>query len=174
MCEYSGRLVAWLDRELPEEEATNVQWHVGQCAECRKAVSAYEKVSNAFLICYQAAQAAGAPRKPRHWRPFIGVAVAGGAVAAAATLLLFVLSRPQVEQLPVHPLPTVHAPEMAFQRPSAPLRAVHTRRAAAPSQARQQRWLVQEPTIEVALPADALFPPGAVPEGFSFIADVRP
>jgi hypothetical protein len=24
------------------------------------------------------------------------------------------------------------------------------------------------------LPADALFPPGAVPPGFSFIADVRP
>ena len=85
MCEYSGRLVAWLDRELPEEEATNVQWHVGQCAECRQAVSAYEKVSSAFLICYQAAQAAGAPRKPRHQRPFIGGAVAGGAVAAAAT-----------------------------------------------------------------------------------------
>ena len=31
----------------------------------------------------------------------------------------------------------------------------------------------QEPVVEVALPADALFPPGAVPQGFSFIAEVR-
>jgi hypothetical protein len=31
-----------------------------------------------------------------------------------------------------------------------------------------------EPTVEVALPAAALFPPGAVAPGFSFIADVRP
>jgi anti-sigma factor RsiW len=54
MCEYSGRLIAWLDRELPDQEATNVEWHVGQCAECRKAVSEYEDVSRAFLACYEA------------------------------------------------------------------------------------------------------------------------
>jgi hypothetical protein len=26
--------------------------------------------------------------------------------------------------------------------------------------------------VEIAIPADAIFPPGAVPEGFSFAADV--
>jgi len=34
-------------------------------------------------------------------------------------------------------------------------------------------WAPAEPTIQVELPAELLFPPGAVPEGFSFIADVR-
>lgn len=29
-----------------------------------------------------------------------------------------------------------------------------------------------EPTIEIAIPSEAMFPPGAVPEGMSFVADV--
>jgi hypothetical protein len=29
-----------------------------------------------------------------------------------------------------------------------------------------------QPTIEIAIPSDALFPPGAVPEGFAFVADL--
>ena len=64
MCEYSGRLIAWLDRELPDEEATNVAWHLGQCAECRQAVRAYEEVSGAFLACYEARCARKAAHRP--------------------------------------------------------------------------------------------------------------
>jgi hypothetical protein len=29
-----------------------------------------------------------------------------------------------------------------------------------------------EPAVEIAIPGDAMFPPGAVPEGMNFIADV--
>jgi hypothetical protein len=29
-----------------------------------------------------------------------------------------------------------------------------------------------QPEIEIAIPAEAIFPPGAVPEGFQFVADV--
>jgi hypothetical protein len=32
--------------------------------------------------------------------------------------------------------------------------------------------LPTEPAIEIAIPSDAMFPPGAVPEGVSFVADV--
>ena len=53
------------DQELPDEEATNVEWHVGHCAECRKAVSAYEEVSGAFLVCYEAAMS---PRPRRRMK----------------------------------------------------------------------------------------------------------
>jgi hypothetical protein len=31
---------------------------------------------------------------------------------------------------------------------------------------------VSEPAVEIAIPADAIFPPGAVPEGVGFTADV--
>jgi hypothetical protein len=165
MCEYSGRLIAWLDHELPDEEATNVEWHVGQCAECRKAVSAYEEVTRAFLGCFEAAKPARPNRHPWYW-----------AAAAAAILLAIAFVPLRVERLPVQPRATLHAPAMAFappmayERPPAPIVTVHARRAPAPI---RRPWIPNEPMVEVALPADALFPPGAVPEGFSFIADVR-
>ncbi len=53
MCDYEGRLVAWLDGELPADEA-NVEWHIARCEECRRAVSAYEEISASFLDCYEA------------------------------------------------------------------------------------------------------------------------
>ena len=35
MCDFSGKLVAWLDRELPAEEAADVERHLEACTECR-------------------------------------------------------------------------------------------------------------------------------------------
>jgi hypothetical protein len=32
--------------------------------------------------------------------------------------------------------------------------------------------LPAEPAIEITIPSDAMFPPGAVPEGVSFVAEV--
>ncbi len=64
MCEYSGRLIAWLDRELPDDEATNVEWHVGQCTECRRAVSEYQEVSDAFLSLLRGANGTAPASKP--------------------------------------------------------------------------------------------------------------
>jgi hypothetical protein len=34
-------------------------------------------------------------------------------------------------------------------------------------------WVSDEPTIQIAIPAEAMFPPGAVPEGTTFIANLR-
>jgi len=163
MCEYSGRLIAWLDHELPEAEAANVQWHVGRCAECRKAVASYREISEAFLDCYEKSTVR-APRRTRRWG-WMALAV-----GAAAAILLALLLRPgPAEPLPLPRPIDVHAPAMAFIRPST---VAAVRRKHAP--ANRQVWMVEEPTVEVALPADALFPPGAVPAGFSFIATVRP
>ena len=33
-------------------------------------------------------------------------------------------------------------------------------------------WAMAEPAIQIAIPADAMFPPGAVPEGVTYIANV--
>jgi Putative zinc-finger len=168
MCEYSGRLIAWLDQELPDEEATNVEWHVGRCAECRKAVSAYEEVSSAFLSCYQAATIAP-PRRNAPWRAAVGVA------AAAAIVAAILLVQPPVETLSVRLPSPPHAPAMAFEKPAphAPVMAVRLRPAIAPAPPIRRPWIANEPVVEVSLPAEALFPPGAVPQGFHYIADVH-
>jgi hypothetical protein len=163
MCNFSGKLIAWLDRELTEAEAVDVEQHVRQCAECRRAVDSYRRISAAFLGCYVSAMSP-AKRAPRYWRWI--------AVAAAAFLIAAFLTRPRPRQLPAMPQ-APHAPAMAFEKTPPRLLVVRTHRAPAPKPIRAQ-WIAVEPTIKVALPADALFPPGAVPSGFSFIADVRP
>jgi Putative zinc-finger len=168
MCEYSGRLVAWLDQELPDQEATNVEWHVRHCAECWKAVDAYQEVSGAFLVCYEAAIVA----RPRSR---LTSQIAGCVAAAVAILALVLLAQqqPQSEKLSVRLPSPEHAPAMAFEKsaPSAPAAAVRPQ-PTAPAPIHSQ-WIAEEPVVEVALPADGLFPPGAVPQGFSFIAEVR-
>ncbi len=166
MCEYSGRLVAWMDHELADEEATNVAWHVGRCAECRQAVSQYEEVSGAYLACYEATIAVQPRRNVLAWS-------LGGVAAAAVVLAVILFAQPRAEYLSVYVPPPLRAPAIAFE-------ITPVRTAAAPLRPRPARapvhssWITVEPTVMVALPADALFPPGAVPQGFSFIADVRP
>ncbi len=182
MCEYSGRLIAWLDQELsdqelsdqelPDQEATNVEWHVGHCAECRKAVSVYKEVSGAFLVCYEAAMSPRPRRRMEWW-------IASGVAAAALIVALVLFAQPRLEQLSMRPPSPPQAPAMAFEKsvpsPEPAVAVRPQRQARAPIHPRgiAQRWMAQEPVVEVALPADALFPPGAVPQGFSFIAEVR-
>jgi hypothetical protein len=166
MCEYSGRLIAWMDGELPGEEAAKVEWHVRQCAECRRNVNAYAEVSGAFVACYDAAMAAQPRRTTSRW-------ALGGLAAAAAILAAILLIQPRAEQIAVFVPPPPHAPAMAFEKPPGPMALVRSRPRATHTLVLQP-WIAVEPSVEVALPADALFPPGAVPEGFSFIADVRP
>ena len=171
MCEYSRRLVAWLDHELPDGEATNVERHVAHCAECRQAATRYAEVSGAFLDCYETAIVL--PRS-RNWRAWTF-----GSVAAAAVIAAIVIVLPRTETLSIHVPAPPPAPSIAFEtfRTNEPIRPALTRPAITPvvvHAAARPQWIALEPTVEVALPADALFPPGAVPQGFSFIADVRP
>jgi hypothetical protein len=169
MCEHSGKLIAWLDQELPDQEATNVEWHVRHCAECRKAVSAYEEVSGAFLVCYEAAMVAR-PRSRMKWR------IVGGVAAALAILALVLIAQQQqtqLEKLSVRLPSPAHAPAIAFEKSASPAPAVAVRPRPTAPEPMHSQWMAEEPVVEVALPADALFPPGAVPQGFSFIAEVR-
>jgi hypothetical protein len=48
MCDYSGKLVACMDGELPEREAAEVERHLEICAECRECLAAFQQVSGAF------------------------------------------------------------------------------------------------------------------------------
>ncbi len=48
MCNYSAKLIAWLDHELPENEASDLEQHVQGCSECRSLASTYETTSDLF------------------------------------------------------------------------------------------------------------------------------
>lgn len=55
MCEFEGKLLAWLDKELPSPDAIAVEQHVRECAECRFRSDAYQRVSTAFAAYREAA-----------------------------------------------------------------------------------------------------------------------
>lgn len=176
MCDFQGRLIAWLDRELPEGEALEVQSHVRACEECRNQVEAYERVSAEFdAYCDAALSPRARGKTPRWVRAFSGAAAA--AAVAAALLLLFPRARvdkPPVIEAPVAAVAPVAAPEAATAsvKPVS-VQRVHPRHVVTPAQTRAPNWQPSEPTIEIAIPAEAMYPPGAVPEGMSFIVDVR-
>jgi hypothetical protein len=216
---FTGKLIAWLDGELPPDEAARIEQHVHACAECRSRVDAYEQVSSAFTAYCDAAVAAEATPRPlatqrpkkthppkeiqQRWVPMLLGA------AAAVILLLLAFPRTHVEP-PSTPAQVVAAvgsqpvPESTFEstppvpsqsrsaadRPAANSAAKTVRKphaatraqtpaqtpahapAPRPSQVRDAAWQPAEPAIEIAIPAEAMFPPGAVPEGFNFTADL--
>jgi hypothetical protein len=111
---------------------------------------------------------------------------AAGAVAALLAVFLM-LPRRRVEPPALHPSQTaVEASSAAVAKalPAAvsPIKRVHRRQAVAPLQIRNTNvepaqsqnayYLTDEPVIQIAIPADEMFPPGAVPEGMHFAADL--
>ena len=48
MCDFSERLIAWIDGELVENESVATERHVRACTECQGRVAAYEEVSRRF------------------------------------------------------------------------------------------------------------------------------
>jgi hypothetical protein len=203
MCDFPGKPIAWMDHELPESEAADLERHVAACAECRERLAAYECASNAFNAYCEATFAAEKRRKLPRWLPAAGVAA--GIAAAAAIAALLMLPRQHVAQVPPRVPPADEAPRMAARiepppaaeaaRPAhsaaapimrsqrqyasaGPARSHDSQRATAaeaPAQASQVRNISPfpaEPPIRIAIPADAMFPPGAVPPGMSFTAEL--
>src|SRR5712692_7286944 len=94
-----------------------------------------------------------------------------GAGAVAAGLLLISLFPHTPARLNTNPPPPgISPPAIVFERSPVAVRKVPRRRIGKPAQV--QNATEQLPEIQIAIPAEALFPPGAVPEGFQFMADV--
>jgi Putative zinc-finger len=172
MCDFSGRLVAWMDRELPDNEAADVERHVRDCSECRGRVDAYERVSRAFVAYCDASMEKTTGRRLKRWAPLL-------ASAAAAAVLLLVLQSNTVKQMPVRPQvahagPAVVVETETAETETAPrlVKKVHRRHVTAPMKTPNATWASAEPAIQIAIPVEAMFPPGAVPEGITFIADL--
>jgi hypothetical protein len=187
-CEGSERLLAWMDGELSAEEAVAVDRHVGDCVRCRDRMFAYQRVS-ADVKAYRDALIA-AEHRHRHAPAWVGGATGVAAIAAALALTLSVVV-PRVRPAATPGLPQIQVSRTAaVQKLQPALSDRGLRRVAAPDQAvtggrvksiRQRRvarltppesWTPTESAIEILIPADAVFPPGAVPEGISFQAQL--
>ena len=191
MCDFRAKLTAWLDGELASGDAAEVERHIQFCAECRDQVEAYRQVSAAFegyceAYCQGALAAHYGRKLPRR-----KIAISGAAALAAAVAALFVIvPRARVRLSPVPVSVPVASASVASQlidsaEPSqpapaevktvshlAPSKRKQTRRAASRPQSAEPGWVAVEPEVEIAIPADAIFPPGTVPEDVGFTADV--
>jgi hypothetical protein len=163
MCDFSGRLVAWMDRELPDNEAGDAERHVRNCSECRRRVDAYKQVSRAFVAHCDGVMEGTTRRWPR-WVPVLASAT------AAAAVLFLVFQPASVKQIPVRP--PVASPAIILETAPKPVKTVHRRRGIAPAKTPNANWALPETAIQIAIPVEAMFPPGAVPEGITLIADV--
>jgi anti-sigma factor RsiW len=169
MCDVQAKLIAWLDRELSSDEAAGVERHLEGCKECRSRLAAYEQVSNTFDVYCDAVAAAKTRRRVPRWVPVL----VSAAVAAVVMFLAFAQRR--VEPPPVLtstvaatsvPVPTPHAAEPA------PRKTIHRRHAVPAVQERAVKWQPTETAVQIAIPAEAMFPPGAMPKGMNFIAEL--
>ncbi len=185
MCDFPGRLVAWLDGELAECEAAEVQRHVETCAECRSRVQSYEWVSETVRsYCEKALKAEERPGALRWTLALAGVAMVGIAVFASfADFAHKSASRYAGAETPTaarssDTTESAAPPFVATDTAHAPKKESHremsrqSRRVSLPAQVQSANWGSAEPAVQIAIPAEAMFPPGAVPDGIHFVAEM--
>jgi anti-sigma factor RsiW len=169
MCDVQAKLIAWLDRELPAAEASAVARHVEQCQDCRRWVATYGHVSESFDAYCDAVVAAKAPRRVPRWVPVLASAV------VATVIVYFAIPRTRIDPPPVL-IPAITAASVALPAPpeveSVPRKTIQRRCPHAPIQVRTAKWQPMETAVQIAIPADAMFPPGAMPKGLNFIAEL--
>jgi anti-sigma factor RsiW len=174
MCDFSGRLIAWMDGELAESDALALEQHVPACAACRECLLSYETASREFAAYYEGSTGTAIAPTPKRRLP-LWVPIAASVAAVAAMLAIAFVPRtakqvPAVQQVAAIPSPAATAP--IVQATSPVVQPVAKRHAAPHKTSRNTDWAMVEPAIQIAIPADAMFPPGAVPEGVTYIANV--
>ncbi|MGH9678964.1 MAG: zf-HC2 domain-containing protein [Candidatus Acidiferrales bacterium] len=180
MCNESGKLVAWLDGELPPAQAAEIEAHLRGCEECRGKRAAIEQTTAAVREYCDAQMAANAPRTAR--RAMVTALAVGVATIAAVIAMLVVLPRLRTVEPPVGPrpeaVPTIALasapPAVRLPAPvlDSPAKPEHHRRVVAAARNLPAAGPFAEPSIQIAIPAEAVFPPGAFPEGVNFVAEV--
>lgn len=181
MSDRSNQLISWLDGELPEQEAAELERHVHECEECRRLVDVYKGLDESLeTYCDAVVESRTRGAQLRRWMPAL-------IAAAAAVVLLLLYPRNRVEHRPSEPPQATALHPAVLEAPlkglvEAPvLRVVpapigrHVRKpySAVPLQSLNANWAPTEPTIQIAIPAEAMFAPGAVPQGVSFAAELR-
>lgn len=196
MCEHSSKLVAWIDGELLASQASEIERHVASCADCRSCLAEFRKVSGSFeAYCEELVRA----EEGRKAIPLQSVLWAAAAAVLLAGILGYSRRHVTPVEQPSHPAmaatnssssATMQAAESVpapfppkHHRAHRPLAVSASRGAGyrpcavrdcppASAETESARWAPEELTVQIAIPASAMFPPGAVPEDMSFVADL--
>jgi len=169
MCEFEKRLIAWIDRETDAVEALELERHLRVCTTCSARGREYREVSRSFAEYCEAIASRKNPR-PLRWAALSATAV----VAATAAMVMLTLS-PRVDPLRLQRPAVAEAKSMALRprqvNPAAPAKLLRRRPRGQLIKTPLPAWSL-EPSIEIAIPIEAVFAPGAVPPGFSFAAEL--
>lgn len=169
MCNVQAKLIAWLDCELSSAEAAAVDRLIKECQECRGRLATYKKISETFDVYCDAVVAEKTRRHASRWVPMLVSAV------VAAVMMFLALSQRRFEPPPVL-APTLAATSVPVSTPHAaepaPRKKIRRRHVVPPVQQRAVKWQPTETAVQIAIPADAMFPPGAMPKGMNFIAEL--
>src|SRR5882724_456712 len=172
MCDFQAKLIAWLDHELPEHQAAEVERHVEACEQCRTERDRYEQVSKTFDAYCDALMSAKTHPNVLRWVP----AVSGALLALAATVLFFTLQRPRIDPRPAVTLRAAAAPVQALSAEPVAPKKIHRRQAILPVREQVQqpaaKWELPETAVQITIPAETMFAPGAIPEGMNFVAEL--
>jgi anti-sigma factor RsiW len=171
MCDQA-KLVAWIDGELPGDEAATIEAHVRECQACRNRITTYQKVSEDVHLYCDAVFEAGTKPRTLPWIPVL-------ATAAAAVIISFVVySRTRVAPPSPAFTPIVSGQPAPIPAPLsvvrlAPGKAARHKSTPAPRKPRGPQWDPWETSVEIAIPAESIFAPGAMPEGMRLIGELR-
>ncbi len=170
MCNFSEKVVAWLDGELPADMAAELELHVGACLECASRMNDCKRISAAVKSYCETRGSVN----PRRALPLKSLAIAAAAVAALAIFL----ARPHSRAVQPAPLPAPAsnpafvAHDATATAVAAPIKHLHRRHSAPPVQNTQTAQSFETPAVQIAIPAESLFLPGAAPQGVVFVADL--
>jgi len=169
--------MAWLDRELGNDEMVELERHIGACSECRSRLESYKQASATFDAYGHAVLSAKTQQKRLPWVPVLTTAAA----AAITATFVLVLLRARVEPPALPPPAQVQVqappPAMVLENVPAPTPApsetMHRPWTTTPGTPRRTaNWQPTERAIQISIPAESMFPPGAVPQGVNFLADL--
>src|SRR6266403_5088319 len=154
MCDFQPKLVAWLDNELPDNQAAEVERHVQGCQQCRTERDRYEQVSKTFDAYCDALMSAKTHPNVLRWVP----AVSGALLALAATVLLFTFQRPRIDPPPAVTPRAATAPIQALAAEPVAPKKIHRRQAILPVQEQVQqpaaKWQPPETAVQITIPAE--------------------
>jgi hypothetical protein len=170
--------MAWLDRELSNDEMVELERHIGACCECRSRLESYKQSSATFdAYCYALVSAKTHRRRVPRWVSVLRTAAAAAIAATLALVLLRARVGPPAIPSPVQVRVQANPPALVLENVPAPTptpgKTMHRPRATTPGTPRQTaNWQPTERAIQISIPAESIFPPGAVPQGVNFIADL--
>ena len=170
MCELERKLMAWMDRELAADEAAAVEQHLDECEACRERLAKYKNVSETVASYCDAVFVTATKRIVPIWVPVL----AGAAMLAGAGVLFFMSTPKRIEPIALARVPALGATTAPRQSPAkgGPQKTAQRQHPLTPV-ARKMTPYQQGERVEIAIPAEAIFAPGTVPEGMTVIAEMR-